>query len=310
MPARSEMAAPFMPLNSSPDAEQGQSSEEKHVFSRQAAVPRAFAIGGIFGATVALLAVHALPLPQAVTTLCSHSSFQESEPYVVETPPSVVPRAYMEALPLNNSCLIQNLDIPSGPQTFDACGFIIRSTDEVWNLRGDVDAAIEKYFHDEYLNAGSWGGRMIGKRALRNAIYAEMRAFSDIQIHITDCVCKGNDNDGYKCAMPDVLTGTNNGPSAYGPATHRYARWTGMVQSFVKKNPATGQWQYYAEWGVHDEWALIQQLGLDFKRVPHPLANLEPIHDCVPLQRWGAAGQVAYDSQDAAAQQTAASSGA
>merc|ERR1719188_2913994 len=83
--------------------------------------------------------------------------------------------------------------------------------------------------------------------------------------------------------MPDVLTGTNLGPSAYGPPTGRYARWTGMVQSLVKRNPATGQWQYYAEWGVHDEWALIQQLGLDFARVPHPQIPEKTLSTCVPL---------------------------
>jgi hypothetical protein len=112
-----------------------------------------------------------------------------------------------------------------------------------------------------------------------------MRAFPDIQIHITDCVCRGNDIDGYKCAMPDVLTGTNTGPSGYGPATYKQAKWTGLVQSWVKRNPKTAQWQYYAEWGVHDEWSLISQLGLDFARVPRPPANVEPLHDCSPLLR-------------------------
>merc|ERR1712203_526525 len=189
-----------------------------------------------------------------------------------------------------------------GPQTFDACGFDISSTDEVWNLRGDVDAAIDKYFHEGYVDAGSWGRRIIGKKDLKDAVFAEMRAFPDIKIHITDCVCKGNDNDGYKCAMPDVLTGTNLGPSAYGPPTGRFARWTGLVESLVKRNPATGQWQYYAEWGVHDEWALIQQLGLDFARVPHPFFNNEPVHNCAPLFAFqGQDGEPVLNQQDLAA---------
>ena len=34
----------------------------------------------------------------------------------------------------------------------------------VWNLRGDVDEAIEKYFHKDYYNAGSWGKRGVGKK--------------------------------------------------------------------------------------------------------------------------------------------------
>jgi len=205
------------------------------------------------------------------------------EPYPVLAPPATVPAEYFAASPLNNSCLVENLKIPDGPQTFNACGFVIRSTDEVWNLRGDVAAAIEKYFHEDYVNAGSWGRRGIGKKALHEAVLAEMRAFPDIRIHITDCVCKGNDIHGYKCAMPDILDGTNTGPSAYGPATGKYARWTGLVESLVQRNAKTGQWQYVAEWGVHDEWALIQQLGLDFRRVPHPRRNTEPFHDCKPL---------------------------
>jgi len=186
----------------------------------------------------------------------------------------------------NNSCLIPNIQFPPGPQTFDACSFVIQSTDAIWNLRGDVEGAIDKYFHKDYVDAGSWGQRVIGKKALKNVIFAQMRAFPDIRIHITDCMCKGNDINGYKCAMPDVLTGTNLGPSAYGPATGRYARWTGMVQSLVQKDPASGQWQYVAEWGVHDEWALVQQLGLDFARVPHPWRNAEPLHDCEPLVKF------------------------
>jgi len=176
-----------------------------------------------------------------------------------------------------------NIEFPAGPQNFNPCEFVIKSTDEVWNLRGDVDAAIEKYFHKNYFNAGSWGKRGVGKKALRDAILTEMRAFPDIQIHITDFMCKGNDNDGYKCAMPDVLTGTNLGPSAYGPATGRFARWTGLVESLVQLDAETGRWQYIAEWGVHDEWSLIQQLGLDFAKVPHPNINSESLHDCKPL---------------------------
>lgn len=242
-------------------------------------VPITFVAGLLLGAVVACVVL-------------LNSGFAVSEapavkiPYPAMPPPLTVPSSYMESESFNNSCLIENLVIPDGPQTFDACAFVIKSTDETWNVRGNVDIAIDKYFHEEYLNAGSWGRRGIGKKALRDGVLAEMRAFPDIKIHITDCVCKGNDNDGYKCAMPDVLTGTNLGPSAYGPPTGRYARWTGLVESFVKRNPVTGQWQYYAEWGVHDEWALIQQLGLDFSRVPHPPINNEPLHDCSPLLKF------------------------
>eukprot|EP00931_Biecheleriopsis_adriatica_P113156 TRINITY_DN8811_c0_g1_i2.p1 TRINITY_DN8811_c0_g1~~TRINITY_DN8811_c0_g1_i2.p1 ORF type:complete len:358 (+),score=82.39 TRINITY_DN8811_c0_g1_i2:73-1146(+) len=265
----------------------------KHFFRHKAAFPLALGGGILLGVVGTLLAV-AFVGPALQST--------EVESYEIAPPASEVPPAYLAAAPLDNSCLISQLKIPEGPQTFDACDFVIRSTDEVWNKRGtadDVNAAIDKYFHKGYVDAGSWGRRIIGLKGLREAVFSEMRAFPDIQIHITDCACKGNDIDGYKCAMPDVLTGTNTGPSGWGPATGKYARWTGMVQSFVKKNAETGQWQYVAEWGVHDEWSIIQQLGLDFAKVPHPARNDEPLHDCTPLLAYTPRAVIdAADKQD------------
>jgi hypothetical protein len=252
----------------------------KHTFRQAAPIAFASACGVVLGFMIAW-GVLPRPVAWAANTYWTYQEYYPASP-----PPTEVPQAYYLSKPLNNSCLLPNIAQISDstkPQTFDACSFVIKSTDEVWNLRGDVEAAIEKYFHEDYVDAGSWGKRIVGKKALREAVLAEMRAFPDIQIHITDCVCRGNDVDGYKCAMPDVLTGTNTGPSAYGPATNNPAKWTGLVQSWVKRNPKTGQWQYYAEWGVHDEWSLIQQLGLNFARVPHPPANTEPINDCNPL---------------------------
>lgn len=225
----------------------------------------------------------------------------QPRPYQLGPPPTEVPATYYASAPFNNSNIIPHLAtigaIAGKPQTFDACAFVVKSTDDVWNKRDNVDAAIEKYFHEDYVDAGSWGRRIIGKSALKAAIFEEMRAFPDIRIHITDCLCLGNDDDGYKCAMPDVLTGTNTGPSGYGPATGKPAKWTGMVESWVKKNPKTGQWQYYAEWGVHDEWALVSQLGLDFSRVPHPPVNSEPIHDGKALLTFSK-GRFSIDDDD------------
>jgi len=262
-----------------------------YFFRHVASTPILFVVGILLGAGIMQL------------VQINESSYYWPKPYVIEAAPKEVPAEYMKAAPLNNGCLLPNLEFPPGPQTFDACSFVIQSTDEIWNLRGDTEAAIDKYFHEGYLNAGSWGRRGVGKKAMKESIYGEMRAFPDIKIHITDCVCKGNDINGYKCAMPDVLTGTNTGPSTWGPATGRYARWTGMVESLVKKNPITGQWQYYAEWGTHDEWALLQQLGLDFYRIPHPPVNTEPLHDCSPLFAFfGNNGEPVINAQDQAEQ--------
>ena len=44
-------------------------------------------------------------------------------------------------------------------------------------------------------------------------------------IKIATKIPTGNDIDGYKTVMPDILTGTNTGPSSYGPATGRSVRY-------------------------------------------------------------------------------------
>merc|ERR1712046_386173 len=113
---------------------------------------------------------------------------------------------------------------------------------------------------------------------LKELVASTTRAFPDLKIHITDVFCYGNDIDGYKTVMPDILTGTNTGPSAYGPATGEKVRYSGTAVCYVQK--VLGRWVYVAEWLLHDEFALISQLGLsNLSQVPHPPLDDHP-HDC------------------------------
>ena len=78
----------------------------------------------------------------------------------------------------------------------------------------------------------------------------------------------GNDIDGYKTVMPDILTGTNTGPSAYGPATGKKVCYSGTAVTYVQK--VKGRWVYVAEWLLHDEFSLISQLGFtNISAIPH-----------------------------------------
>ena len=88
----------------------------------------------------------------------------------------------------------------------------------------------------------------------------------------------GNDIDGYKTVMPDILTGTNTGPSAYGPATGKKVCYSGTAVTYVQK--VKGHWVYVAEWLLHDEFSLISQLGFtNISAIPHPPLN-DKLHDC------------------------------
>ena len=72
-------------------------------------------------------------------------------------------------------------------------------------------------------------------------VWATKRAFPDLQIHVTDVFCVGNDIDGYKTTMPDVLIGTNTGPSSFGPPTGRRVSYNGIAVCYVQK--VGGKWQ-------------------------------------------------------------------
>ena len=78
--------------------------------------------------------------------------------------------------------------------------------------------------------------------------------------------------------MPDILIGTNTGPSAYGPPTGKRVRYSGTAVCYVQK--VKGRWVYVSEWLLHDEWALISQLGLsNLTQIPHPPLD-DHLHDC------------------------------
>tara|TARA_B100000524_G_C23621685_1_gene359949 strand:+ start:135 stop:968 length:834 start_codon:yes stop_codon:yes gene_type:complete len=193
----------------------------------------------------------------------------------------------------DNACLPRQLNPPShnAPATFlaECAAWVVNTTDAVWRptaTDAQVDAALEAYFYSDWSSVGSRGVRSQGMDALKQQVHRTRRAFPDLEIHITDAFCAGNDVDGYKTAMPDVITGTNRGASAYGGATNRRAAYNGIAITYVQR--VRGRWQYVAEWVVHDEWAVLDQLDFhNLTAVPHPDSVAAP-HDCeVNVPTWG-----------------------
>eukprot|EP00471_Norrisiella_sphaerica_P008801 CAMPEP_0184496328 /NCGR_PEP_ID=MMETSP0113_2-20130426/33647_1 /TAXON_ID=91329 /ORGANISM="Norrisiella sphaerica, Strain BC52" /LENGTH=606 /DNA_ID=CAMNT_0026882901 /DNA_START=83 /DNA_END=1903 /DNA_ORIENTATION=+ len=198
----------------------------------------------------------------------------------------------------NNTCLIdRGLQPPSkgAPQTFlDECpAWVIRTTDEVWNLGPENrNKSIEKYFHPNFSSHYSFGRSYTGIPALKETVAATVNAFPDLKIYVTDCFCVGNDVDGYKTVMPDVLMGTNLGPSVYGPPTGKSFAYGGIAVTYVNRNPDTKEWQYVAEWIQHDELSLVSQLGLNLQQVSFPPTHAEPNRECdVNRPSWGGQAQ-------------------
>ena len=196
----------------------------------------------------------------------------------------------------DNECLahaFSSLQPPTSnaPTTFlpFCADWVINTTDKVWlpdRTPNQVMEALHEHFYTDWESTSN-GKYYRGMSALEQLVNGTKKAFPDLKIHITDAFCVGNDVDGYKTIMPDVLVGTHTGPSAlFGPPTGKVATWSGMALCYVQK--VNGRWQYVAEWVVHDELSAGIQLGVDMARVAALGTTVASMHDCVPnFPSWG-----------------------
>jgi len=170
---------------------------------------------------------------------------------------------------LVSCCTAEVVDVQpptnDAPTTFlkDCPRWVVDTTQAVWSPDQPAEAvnrSLHEYFYEGWTSISNFGRRLVGMKALEELVWSTKRAFPDLRIHVTDAFCVGNDVDGYKTVMPDILSGTNTGPSFVGPATDRRATWAGIAVCYV--NRVGGRWKYVAEWVVHDELAMFAQLGL------------------------------------------------
>lgn len=186
----------------------------------------------------------------------------------------------------NNSCLYQNKKLNrNGPQTFDCPKFVIDSTDAIWNTNNNniswVKEKLRNLMTPDWESLSSFGKFIEGYEALDQLVTETLTAFPDLQLHIIDCFCQGNDIDGYKTTMPVIHTATHLGwHPLLGYPTGRKLTWAGIPNCFIKK--VRGVWQYTAEINIPDLADLYSQDGV---WPPRPQAAFKS-NDCQQLFDW------------------------
>eukprot|EP00929_Paragymnodinium_shiwhaense_P056546 TRINITY_DN282_c0_g2_i1.p1 TRINITY_DN282_c0_g2~~TRINITY_DN282_c0_g2_i1.p1 ORF type:complete len:593 (+),score=124.87 TRINITY_DN282_c0_g2_i1:72-1850(+) len=185
----------------------------------------------------------------------------------------------------DNSCLEWKDDLnpptKDAPTTFlsECAKWVIDSTDAVWRPDAtpeEVNRSLEEYFYVDWLSVGP--PRAKGMPKLKELVWKVKKAYPDYKVHVADVFCAGNDIDGYKTAMPDILTGTNT-------ATGRKVSFNGIAVCYIQK--VNGKWQYIAEWVLHNSASMLASLGDDNVLDAPDEATTAP-HDCrLNLPGWG-----------------------
>ena len=95
---------------------------------------------------------------------------------------------------------------------------------------------------DDWESLSIRGEYIRGMDELINFTRTMLTAFPDMQIHIIDVFCEGNDLDGYKTTMPCINTGTHLGyHPVFGEPTGKRVTWYQIPNCFIKN--FDGQWK-------------------------------------------------------------------
>lgn len=140
------------------------------------------------------------------------------------------------------------------PKWRDFPHFIIGITKEIWEDR--QIALLDRCYAPEIVVRGA-GGMKIGNQAVIDDTMAKMAAFPDLQILAEDVIWSGSDTQHYLSSHRTVITGTQTGDSAYGPACGKryYARCIADC--------AVTDGVFDDEWLVFDSSSIVNQLGYE-----------------------------------------------
>ena len=140
------------------------------------------------------------------------------------------------------------------PKWQDFPHFIIGITKEIWEDR--KIALLEDCYHRDIIVRAA-GGIKIGCKAVIDDTLAKMAAFPDLQILAEDVIWSGSDDTHYLSSHRTVITGTQTGDGAFGPASGKryYAR--GIADCAVTEGV------FDDEWLVFDTGSILRQLGQD-----------------------------------------------
>ena len=140
------------------------------------------------------------------------------------------------------------------PDYTDIVDYIVRCTHKIWEEKG-IGLIYTHYAHNTpvHLTDAEYYGR---DQVVENTVRT-LAAFPDLRLFGDEVIWSGNDQEGFHSSHRVTWSGHNLGHSVYGPPTGQRVQRREIAHCFVRQN------RIVEEWIVHDETALIRQLGLD-----------------------------------------------
>jgi predicted ester cyclase len=136
----------------------------------------------------------------------------------------------------------------------DIVDYILGITYEIWEERG-VDL-IHQYYAEDCI---VWGldGITHGAQAVVDGTWATLAAFPDRKLIAEHVIWSGSREDGYYTSHRLLSMATNEGPTAYGPATGGRIRMTNIADCVIEDGVIT------REWLIRDNMMFANQLAAD-----------------------------------------------
>jgi len=140
------------------------------------------------------------------------------------------------------------------PDYVDVVDYIVRITHRIWEEKA-VGLIYDTYGHN--ISMWSTDGLTKGRETVVANTLRSLAAYPDVRIYVEEVVWSGNEKDGYHTSMLATSVRRNTGYSAYGPPTGRTVVRRGIANCLVREN------RIIEEWLVHDELAVVRQMGYD-----------------------------------------------
>ena len=149
----------------------------------------------------------------------------------------------------------------------DIIDYIVRITHRIWEEK-DIGYIYDTYKHNSRVHDDF--GLQYGRDKIVADTVHTINAFPDIRLFADEIVWAGDDEVGFHTSHRTVITGTNTGPSKFGPPTGKKIRVLVIANCIALQN------EIFEEWVIYDHCDLIRQLGFDVRETARHMASITP----------------------------------